>query len=188
MWCLYLWGGWGLGDTKICSFAPNLDFLRKTIHLLCSFEYMSCGVIVFLRKKIIKCTLRWSNLYFWKYNGKSIFFTFILSVDQNMDIIISNLHLESIFDFGKWSSGKFTNANICVFSVWPLPEVQNWIWKQIWNENVHISVLKLLCKSFGQYFKVEWISHCIFKKWFDRRMVYFLMKFFWKSITPPKYA
>ena len=36
--------------------------------------------------------------------------------DQNMDIIISNLHLESIFDFGKWSSGKFTNAHICVFN------------------------------------------------------------------------
>ena len=61
--------------------------------------------------------------------------------NRNMDIFISNLLSESIFDFGKWSNGKYTNTRICVFSVWPLPKVKNWFRKQIWNENVHISIL-----------------------------------------------
>ena len=34
-----------------------------------------------------------------------------------MDILISNLLSESIFHFGKWSNGKYTNTHICVFSV-----------------------------------------------------------------------
>ena len=49
--------------------------------------------------------------------------------------------LISIFDFGKWSNWKYANTRICVFSVWPLPEVKNWFRRQIWNENVHISIL-----------------------------------------------
>ena len=68
-----------------------------------------------------------------------------------MDILISNLLSESIFDFGKGSNWKYANTRICVFSVWPLPEVENWFWKQIWNENVHISIVNFFVKSFGQY-------------------------------------
>ena len=58
-----------------------------------------------------------------------------------MDILISNLLLKSIFNFGKWSNWKYANTRIWVFSVWPLPEVQNWFQKQIWNENVYISII-----------------------------------------------
>ena len=55
-----------------------------------------------------------------------------------------------------WTSGSgqtenYANTRICVFSVWPLPEVENWFPKQIWNENVHISILNFFFKSFGQY-------------------------------------
>ena len=57
-----------------------------------------------------------------------------------MDILFSNLLLESIFDFRKWSNWKYANTRICVFSVWPLPEVKNWFRKQIWNENIYISI------------------------------------------------
>ena len=58
-----------------------------------------------------------------------------------MDILIWNLLSKSIFDFGKWSNWKYAYTRIRVFSVWPLPKVENWFWKLIWNENVHISIL-----------------------------------------------
>ena len=51
-----------------------------------------------------------------------------------MDILISNLLSESILDFGKWLNRKYTNTRFCVFSVWSLPEVQNWFQKQIWKK------------------------------------------------------
>ena len=83
-----------------------------------------------------------------------------------MDILISNLLLESIFDFGKWSNWKDANTCICVLSVWPLPKVQNWFWKQIWNENVHISMLFFLFSVLVSIFKKvkKWISNCISTK------------------------
>ena len=67
-----------------------------------------------------------------------------------MDILILNLLSESILDFGKWSNWKYANTLICVFS---LPEVQNRFQKQIWNENVHISILNFFWERFGQYLK-----------------------------------
>ena len=68
-----------------------------------------------------------------------------------MDILIWNLLSESIFDFGKWSHWKYANACICVFSVWTPLEVENWFWKHISNENVHITILKKNLERFGQY-------------------------------------
>ena len=70
-----------------------------------------------------------------------------------MDILFSNLLLESIFDFGKWSNWKYANTHICVFSVRPLPEVKNLLRKLIWNENVHVTILKKNRERFGQYLK-----------------------------------
>ena len=95
-----------------------------------------------------------------------------------MDFLFSNLFLESILDFGKWSNWKYTNTRIRVFSVGPLPKVQNLFRKQIWNENVHIFIQKIFLKRFGQYLKKikKWIFLCIFKKWFDQRRVKFLKK------------
>ena len=61
-----------------------------------------------------------------------------------MYILISNLLLKLIFDFGKWSNWKYTYSRIHVFSVWPRPKVENWFLKQIWNENVHISILNFI--------------------------------------------
>ena len=51
------------------------------------------------------------------------------------------------------------------FQVWPLPEVENRFWKQIWNENVHILILNVFFGLFRSVFKKVkiWISHCIFK-------------------------
>ena len=70
-----------------------------------------------------------------------------------MGILFSNLLLESIFDFGKWSNWKYANVCIWVFSVSPLPKVKNSFWKQIWKENANISILNFFLKSFGQYLK-----------------------------------
>ena len=109
--------------------------------------------------------------------------------NRNMDILISNLLSESIFDVGKWSNWKYANTRICVFSVW-LPEVENWFRKQICNKNVHISILNFFFEEFRSLFwKVQkWISHCIFKKWFDRGRVHFLAEKFLKKPNFPKYA
>ena len=52
-----------------------------------------------------------------------------------MNILISQLILKSIFNFGKWSNWKYANMRICIFSV------ESWFRKQIWNENVYISIL-----------------------------------------------
>ena len=50
--------------------------------------------------------------------------------------------------------------DILVISVWPLPKVENWFRKQIWNENVHISILKFFFKEFRSVFQKvkKWIS------------------------------
>ena len=63
------------------------------------------------------------------------------NLNRNMDILIWNMLSESIFDSGKWSNWKYANTRICIFSVWPLPEVENGFRKQISNENVHITIL-----------------------------------------------
>ena len=42
---------------------------------------------------------------------------------------------------------------IGAFSVWPLPKVENWFQNQIWNEKVHISILKKKWKYFDQIIK-----------------------------------
>ena len=83
-----------------------------------------------------------------------------------MNIFISNLLSESILDFRKWSNWKYAKTRICVFSVWPLPKVENWFWKQIWNENVYISISKIF---FGAY-------RSIFEKF--KKMYFFLTIFF----------
>ena len=68
-----------------------------------------------------------------------------------MDILISNLLSETILDFRKWSNGKHMYTHTCVFSVWPLPKVENWFRKQIWKDNTHNSIQKKNLKSFGHY-------------------------------------
>ena len=47
------------------------------------------------------------------YNNKKL--------NRNMNFLITNLLSESIFDFRKWSNGKYPNMLICIFSIWPLP-------------------------------------------------------------------
>ena len=91
-----------------------------------------------------------------------------------MAILISNLLSKSIFDFGKWSNWKYTYTRIRVFSVWPLPEVENWFLKQIWNENVHISILNFFFEAFRSVLKKiqKWTFHCILKKWFDLGFIF----------------
>ena len=59
----------------------------------------------------------------------------------------------------------FAHLHIWLFSVWPLPEVENLFRKQIWNENVYITILKKNCGASRSVFKKvkKWISHCSFK-------------------------
>ena len=42
-----------------------------------------------------------------------------------MDLLITNVLLESIFNFEKGTNGKYANMAICVFSVGPLPNMHN---------------------------------------------------------------
>ena len=92
--------------------------------------------------------------------GNPYFFTFLNTnqnafffYNRNMDILISNLLSETIFDFGKWANWKYTNTRSCVFSVWPLTEVENLFRKQIWNKIVHISILNFFLEKFRSLFK-----------------------------------
>ena len=57
-----------------------------------------------------------------------------------MYILILNQHSESIFDFRKWLNWKYANRCICVISVSSRFKVKKWFQKQIWNENVHITI------------------------------------------------
>ena len=70
-----------------------------------------------------------------------------------MDIIISNLLLESIFDFGKWSNWKYTNTLICVFQFdhFPKSKIDS---ESKFEMRMSLFLFKILVlKSFGQYFK-----------------------------------
>ena len=71
---------------------------------------------------------------YWLKRSPKIF------LNRNMDILISNLLSESIFDFGKWSNWKYANTCICVFSVWLVPKVKN------------------ISEHFGQYLKSQKID------------------------------
>ena len=107
----------------------------------------------------IQWEIQFSTFFVVGQNAPKFFFT----------IEIWTFSFQNCFQNQFWTSGsgqtENTQIRICVFSVWPLPEVQNWFWKQFWNEKVHISIVK---KNFGAFWpttkKVEnWISHCIFK-------------------------
>ena len=96
--------------------------------------------------------------------------------------IFSNLLLESILDFEKWSNWKYAIMRICVFSISLLLEVKNLFRKQTWKENAHIYILFFFLKILVNIWKIQkWLFHCIFKKWFDRCRVFFYELFFWKS-------
>ena len=118
------------------------------------------GCLAFSEKFVVKKkSLRRSN-HFLKIQLDIHFWLFLIvttrfkkNQNRNMDILFLNLLSESILDFGKWSNWKYTYTRTRVFSVWPLPEVQNWFWKQIWNENIHISFLIFFLKRFDQYLK-----------------------------------
>ena len=104
-----------------------------------------------------------------------------------MGILFSNLLLKSIFDFGSWSKGKYTNRRICVFSVWPLPEVKNWFRKQIGKENAYISILFFL-KSFDLYFFKKSKNRCsiVFSKSDFTGVGSFFYNFFSEKAEHPK--
>ena len=93
-----------------------------------------------------------------------------------MNILIWNLLSESIFDFRKWSNWKYANTDIRIFSVWPLPKVKNWFWKQISNENVHITILNNFLERFDQHLKkVKKMDFPLYFHIFNRRgQIHFL--------------
>ena len=69
---------------------------------------------------------------FWKYNVKSFFYFFFIKYWPKR--FKKNLEY-------KYGHSLFKSAFRINFGpVWPLPKVQNWFQKQIWNENVHISI------------------------------------------------
>ena len=89
--------------------------------------------------------------------------------------------------------GSGQPENTLVFSIWPLPEVQKWFQKQIWNQNVHFSVLNFFLKRFGQYLKKSKNEFPIVFWKSDLTGIgsIFWRIFFWKSQTPqnmPKFG
>ena len=91
----------------------------------------------------------------WKYDGKSNYQHFFSSRWSNAQffcfiIEIWTFSFQNCFQnqFLTSGSGQTENVRIWyvnqmrIFSVLPLPGVQNWLWKQFWNEKVHISIQK----------------------------------------------
>ena len=93
---------------------------------------------------------------FWKYNGKSIFSLFEI-LTKTLKIFFLNRNMD-IFDLGKWLNWKYTYSCICVFSVWPLPEVENWFLKQIWKNRFFIFFFKLWIGRGGYIFSSKLFS------------------------------
>ena len=96
------------------------------------------------------------------------------------------------WEINLWST--VTSGVICLFSVWPIPRVQNRFQKQIWNKNVHICNQKFFLEHLDhhkQIFKIQkLISHWIMKK-----MIFFWggglilgRNFFLKKPNTPEYA
>ena len=56
------------------------------------------------------------------------------------------------------------------------------------EKKMPIFIFYFFFKEFWSVFKKvkKWISHCIFKKWFDRRRVFFLTKYFSEKAKHPK--
>ena len=115
---------------------------------------------------------------FWNYNFKIQreihFFNFFIvgrnTSPKKFRIEICTFSFQICFRNQFWTlgSGQTENTQICVFaffSVWPLPKVQNLFQKQIWNENVHNSILKKNFEEFRPISKKvkKRISHCILK-------------------------
>ena len=129
------------------------------------------GVFGFFRICCLKICAP-TTITFWKYNGKSIseHFLWWLKHNRNMDILISNLLVESILDFGKWQNRNFANyanwRNLRNFSLTTSQSLKlipaaDMKWK------VHISILTFSCISIiTEKCLKKWISHCIFKQWF----------------------
>ena len=110
-----------------------------------------------------------------------------------MDILISNLLSESISDFGNGQTEitPITPIGIIgVFSVWPLPEVRNWLPNQILNENVHISILNFFVEHFDHHKKnvQNGFSIVFSKSDLGRRGQILWWNFFLKKPNWPEYA
>ena len=83
--------------------------------------------------------------------------------------------------FSTSKSGQTENTQICVFVYFPFDHFPK---SKIDSESrfekrIPIFLFYIFLKSFDQYLKKvkQLISHCIFKKWFDRRRVFFWTKF-----------
>ena len=96
------------------------------------------------------------NFFCWSKRSLKFFY------NRNRDLLISKLLSKSILDFGKWSNCKYAQIHICVFSVWPLPKVQNLFWIQFW-EGTYLNSKKKLERCDQQKRAENWISHCICK-------------------------
>ena len=115
----------------------------------------------------IQWEIRFSTFLCWSKRSKKIY-------NRNLGLLISKLLSKSILGLGKWSNWKYANTYLRIFTVWPLPEVQNWFWKQFWNEKVDISVVIFFWVFWPTKKVVNWISHCIFKSCAEGFRVFFL--------------
>ena len=102
-----------------------------------------------------------------------------------MYILISNLLSVSIFDFGKWSNWKY--AYLRIFSL-TTSQSQNLIPKADLKWECTYFYSRFFFEEFWSVFQKvkKWISHCIFKKWFDRGRVSFLTENFSEKAKLPK--
>ena len=106
------------------------------------------GCLAFSEKKFVQKKNSTSVKSLFENTMENPFFTF-LNTDQNsskkirIEIWAFSLQIYFLNQFltsGSGQTKKYTNMCICVFSVWPLPEVKNLFRKHIWKENAHIYI------------------------------------------------
>ena len=84
--------------------------------------------------------------------------------------MIKKLLSKSNFDSRKYPNQKWNESEGADFLGWVLSEVQNWFWKKFFNPVIYIywsNFFGAIHLKKGRLKK--WISHCIFKMWFDHR-------------------
>jgi hypothetical protein len=81
---------------------------------------------------------------YWPKRSKKIF---------KIEIWTFSFQLGFQNQFSTSGSGQTENMQLSVFAYFQSDHFPKLFWKQIWNENVHISILKIFLERFGQYLK-----------------------------------
>ena len=181
--------GLGEGVSGHCLIWASGMLTPKLRHIL--------GCLAFSEKNSLKNLPYAGQITFWKYNGKSIFLLFKILTETfktKFRIEIWTLSFQICLQNRFWTSGNGQTENTCIrvhvffqFDHFPESKID---FESRFEKRMPIFLFYFIFEEFLLTFKKvkKWISHCIFKKWFDRHKVFFLTNSFSGKKNTPKYA